>query len=54
MTRKVFFSFHYRPDCWRVSQVRNIGVIEGNAAVSDNDWQSITSGGDAAVQRWID
>lgn len=30
MARKVFFSFHYQPDNWRVSQVRNIGVIEGN------------------------
>ncbi|SRR6266851_8043455 len=51
--RRVFFSFHYKPDNSRASQVRNAGVIEGNAAVSDNDWESITSGGDDAIKRWI-
>ena len=54
MARKTFFSFHYKPDNWRASQVRNIGVVEGNAPVSDNDWESITNGGDAAIQAWID
>jgi Thoeris protein ThsB, TIR-like domain len=54
MARKTFFSFHYKPDNWRASQVRNIGVIEGNAPVSDNDWESITDGGDAAIKAWID
>lgn len=54
MARKVFFSFHYKPDNWRASQVRNIGVIEGNSPVSDNDWESITKGGDKAIQAWID
>jgi len=54
MARKVFFSFHYKPDNWRASQVRNIGVIEGNSPVSDNDWETITKGGDKAIQNWID
>src|SRR5436309_4456731 len=54
MARKTFFSFHYKPDNWRASQVRNIGVVEGNAPVSDNDWESITNRGDAAIQAWID
>ncbi len=53
MTRRVFFSFHYKPDNWRASKVRNIGVIEGNAAVSDNDWETIAGRGDAAIKRWI-
>lgn len=53
MARKCFFSFHYQPDCVRASQVRNIGVIEGNAPASDNDWESIVGGGDAAIERWI-
>jgi hypothetical protein len=53
MARRVFFSFHYKPDNWRASQVRNAGVVEGNRPVSDNDWESITRGGDAAIQRWI-
>lgn len=54
MARKCFFSFHYRPDSWRASQVRNIGTIEGNAPVSDNQWEAITRGGDQAIQAWID
>ena len=54
MTRRVFYSFHYKPDNWRAGQVRNMGVIEGNKPVSDNDWESITKGGDKAIQKWID
>lgn len=53
MARRVFFSFHYKPDNWRASQVRNAGVIEGNAPVSDNDWESITKEGDKAIEGWI-
>ena len=52
--RRTFFSFHYRPDNWRAGQVRNIGAIEGNEPVSDNDWEAVTRGGDAAIKRWID
>ena len=52
--KKVFYSFHYKPDCSRAAQVRNIGAIEGNPPASDNDWESITSGGNAAIQKWID
>ena len=51
--RRTFFSFHYKPDNWRASQVRNMGVVEGNEPVSDNDWETITKGGDAAIRRWI-
>ena len=54
MARRVFYSFHYDADNWRASQVRNIGVIEGNTPASDNDWESIKKGGDAAIQKWID
>ncbi len=53
MARKVFYSFHYKPDNWRASQVRNIGVIEGNEPCSDNDWESVTRGGEQAIGRWI-
>jgi len=53
MTRKCFYSFHYKPDCSRASQVRNIGVIEGNQPVSDHDWEEVTKGGDDAIKRWI-
>lgn len=28
-------------------------MIEGDAPVSDNDWETVTRGGDAAIQSWI-
>jgi len=31
-----------------------MGVIDGNIPISDNDWESITTGGDKAIQKWID
>lgn len=54
MARKAFFSFHYIPDNWRASQVRSMGLIEGDSPVSDNDWETVTKGGDAAIEKWID
>ena len=54
MARRVFFSFHYKQDHWRAAQVRNMGVVEGNRPVSDNDWESIVRQGDEAIKRWID
>lgn len=53
MARRAFYSFHYKPDNWRASTVRNIGAIEGNKPAPDNDWETITKGGDAAIKRWI-
>jgi len=53
MARKAFYSFHYKPDNWRASQVRNMGVIEGNRPCSDNDWEKITQGGDEKIKKWI-
>jgi hypothetical protein len=54
MGRRVFFSFHFVNDAVRASQVRNMGVVEGDPPVSDNDWEEIVKGGDAAIQKWID
>ncbi len=53
MARKCFYSFHYKPDNWRVSKIRNIGVIEGNEPASDNDWETVTGGGDSKIKEWI-
>lgn len=53
MARRVFYSFHYVKDNWRASQVRNIGVIEGNEPVKDNDWETVKRGGDKAIEKWI-
>lgn len=54
MSRKVFYSFHFAPDSWRASQVRNVGIVEGNQPVSDNDWEDVKEGGNEAIQKWID
>ena len=51
--RQVFYSFHYKPDNWQASQVRNIGSIEGNRPATDNDWEQIKGGGDNEIKRWI-
>ena len=53
MTRRAFFSFHYKPDASRAGQVRNMGMVEGNTPVSDNDWEKVTKEGDAAIKKWI-
>ena len=54
MARRVFFSFHYKPDNWRAAEVRNMGVVEGDKPVTDNEWETVTGGGDAAIRKWID
>jgi hypothetical protein len=53
MVRKVFYSFHYIPDSWRVQQIRNIGTIEDNKPCSSNEWEDVKKGGDAAIEKWI-
>ena len=53
MARRAFYSFHYKPDNWRAAMVRNIGAIEGNKPASDNDWETVTKGGDNAIKKWI-
>lgn len=53
MARRVFYSFHYKPDVMRVSQVRNIGALESNRPATDNDWETVKSGEDIAIKRWI-
>jgi len=57
MARKVFFSFHYQRDLWRVNVVRNSGVIEGISAAGFHDaslWEETKRKGDAAVKKLID
>ncbi|MBI2792328.1 MAG: TIR domain-containing protein [Gammaproteobacteria bacterium] len=59
MPRRVFFSFHYQNDNWRVAQVRNSWLFKDkeNGAppfYDAADWESIKKGGDAAIKYWID
>lgn len=51
--RQIFYSFHFNNDVMRVQQVRNMGLVEGNAPVSVNDWETIKKSA-ASVERWID
>ena len=55
MARRCFYSFHYSPDSWRTSMVRQIGAIEGNQPATGNDWESVASGPDKdyKIKRWI-
>jgi hypothetical protein len=50
----VFYSFHYDNDVFRVQQIRNMGVVDGNEPVSPNEWEQVKRMGDAAVEKWID
>ena len=54
VTRRTFFSFDYKRDAWRAGEVRNMGVVEGNRPVADNDWEQISQAGDNAIRSWID
>ena len=57
MARKVFFSFHYQRDLWRVNVVRNSTVVEGAAAAGFHDaslWEEAKKKGDAAIKALID
>jgi hypothetical protein len=53
MAKKCFLSFHYKPDCWRVSQVRQIGAIEEQPLLDSNKWEEIKKNGDDAIKKWI-
>src|SRR5262245_8895145 len=56
MTRRVFFSFHYKRDAWRAAQIRNSNVVEKDARfgfVDAVDWETMERQGDDAIKRWI-
>ncbi len=56
MARKVFFSFHYERDVWRVGQVRNCNVVSDEDAlgfIDSVEWEKIQRGGDEAIEQWI-
>ncbi|MEJ3652526.1 TIR domain-containing protein [Actinomycetes bacterium KLBMP 9759] len=53
VARRVFYSFHYDLDNWRVQTVRNINSIEPQPKLSSNDWETVWRQGDRAVEAWI-
>jgi hypothetical protein len=57
MARRVFFSFHYQEDIFRVNVIRNSNVVSGNAAAGFHDaslWEKTKRKGDAAIKHLID
>ena len=53
MARKTFLSFHYKPDNWRVSQIKQMGKIEGQSVLSSNEWEEVKKKGDDNIKKWI-
>lgn len=54
MKRRVFFSFEFKKDAWRASQVRNMGMVDSSSTFSDNDWEGVRLKTDTAIKKWID
>jgi hypothetical protein len=57
MARRVFFSFHYGRDIWRVNQVRNANQFVGAEISGYFDaslWEEAKRTGEAAIRRMID
>ncbi len=57
MARRVFFSFHYQRDIFRVNQIRNIPNVTGCAAAGFQDasiWEEAKKKGDTAIKALID
>jgi len=58
MVRRVFFSFHYERDIWRVNQVRNSWLTKPNrddAGYWDASlWEEAKARGDKAIKNLID
>lgn len=56
MARRVFFSFHYQRDIWRVNQIRNVPEVIGTAAAGFSDaslWEEAKKKGDENIKRMI-
>lgn len=51
--KRVFLSFHYAKDNWRVQQIKNIGSIEEQPLLSYNEWEAVKRQGDTAIKNWI-
>lgn len=57
MARRVFFSFHYQHDIWRVNQIRNIPEITDCAAAGFQDaslWEEARKKDDSVIKKMID
>jgi hypothetical protein len=53
MARRVFFSFHYQRDIWRINQIRSIPNVTGCAAAGFQDaslWEEARKKSDATLR----
>jgi hypothetical protein len=56
MARRVFFSFHYDKDIWRVNQVRNANVVAGSDVAGffdHSEYEEAKKKGKEGIQRMI-
>jgi len=58
LVRRVFFSFHYGRDVWRVNQVRNSWVAKENREaagfIDAAEWEEVKREGEDTIKDWID
>lgn len=57
MARRVFFSFHFEKDVFRVNHVRNSWVTQGKEVagyIDKAEFEKIKLGGERAIKNWID
>lgn len=57
MARRVFFSFHYQRDIWRINQIRSIPNITGCSAAGFQDaslWEEAKKKSESAIKKLID
>lgn len=56
--RRVFFSFHFQQDAFKVSQIRNSWIgnksFEGQPYLDKAQWEQVERAGDRAIQNWIE
>lgn len=57
MARSTFFSFHYAPDCWRASQIKNSWVTQDRKSAgffNSVEWEEVKKKQDSEIEKWID
>lgn len=54
MKRKVFYSFHYTGDAWRVQQIRQMGAFDDCDLPLPNAWEEVRYKSENEIKGWID
>jgi len=57
VTIRVFFSFHYERDFWRVSEIKSHWVTkpdrESAGYIDEESWEALKLQGDGEIKKWI-